>query len=48
MPKDRKELQTPQINRIKAMYNSNQFTIAEIALKMNVSPSLISKYVKEN
>lgn len=47
MPKERKELQAPQIDRIKAMYNSNQFTIAEIALKMNVSPTTISKYVKE-
>lgn len=46
MPKEKKSLSASQITRIKAMYNTNQFTIAEIALKMHVSPSVVSNYVK--
>ena len=46
MPKNNKgTLSTPQINRIKRMDASN-FTIADIAKKMNLSPSTISKYLK--
>lgn len=45
MPKDRKTLNTPQINRIKSLANSN-FTLSQIAEKMNLSPSTISKYLK--
>lgn len=45
MPSNRKQLTTAQINRIKAMSNSN-FTLAEIAKKMNVSTSAISNVLK--
>ena len=45
MPKDRKTLSTPQINRIKALANSN-FTLSQIAEKMNLSPSTISNILK--
>lgn len=45
MPKSNKPLNNAQINRIKAMRNSN-FTITQIAEKMNVSPATISKYLK--
>lgn len=45
MPKNRKTLNTPQINRIKSLANSN-FTLSQIAEKMNLSPSTISKYLK--
>lgn len=46
MPKSNKGiLSTAQINRIKRMDASN-FTIADIAKKMNLSPSTISKYLK--
>ena len=45
MPKSSAKLSTAQINRAKRMADSN-FTIAEIAEKMNVSTSTISKYLK--
>lgn len=45
MPKASKNLTNAQVARIKAMSNSN-FTIAEIAEKMNLSPSAVSKYLK--
>ena len=45
MPKTTKGLNTAQINRIKAMSSSN-FTLEQIAQKMNLSPSTISKYLK--
>ena len=45
MPKAKATLNTAQINRIKAMSASN-FTLNQIAEKMNLSPSTISKYLK--
>lgn len=45
MPKDRKQLSQAQINRIKSMDNSN-FSLSQIAEKMNLSPSTVSKYLK--
>ena len=45
MPKAKSTLNTAQINRIKAMSNSN-FTLNQIAEKMNLSPATISKYLK--
>lgn len=45
MPKNRNSLSVAQINRIKSLANSN-FTLAQIAEKMNLSPSTISKYLK--
>lgn len=45
MPKSRNTLNTAQINRIKAMSSSN-FTLNQIAEKMNLSPATISKYLK--
>ena len=45
MPKATNTLNTAQINRIKAMSNSN-FTLNQIAEKMNLSPATISKYLK--
>lgn len=45
MPKTTNTLNTAQINRIKAMSASN-FTLNQIAEKMNLSPSTISKYLK--
>jgi predicted DNA binding protein len=45
MPKTKNTLNTAQINRIKAMSDSN-FTLNQIAEKMNLSPSTISKYLK--
>ena len=45
MPKDRKGLSQAQINRIKSM-NASNFTLSQIAEKMNLSPSTISKYLK--
>lgn len=45
MPKARNTLNTAQINRIKAMSDSN-FTLNQIAEKMNLSPSTVSKYLK--
>lgn len=45
MPKSRTTLTTAQINRIKAMSNSN-FTLTQIADKMNLPPSTVSKYLK--
>jgi hypothetical protein len=40
-----KSLSTAQVNRIKSLSNSN-YTLDEIARKMNVSPSTITKYLK--
>lgn len=46
MPKANKNsISSPQVSRIKAMSNSN-FTIAQIAEKMNLSTSVVSKYLK--
>lgn len=45
MPKASSKLSTAQINRMKAMQNSN-FTISQIAEKMNLSPSTVSSYLK--
>lgn len=45
MPKSKNTLNTAQINRIKAMNMSN-FTLSQIAEKMNLSPSTVSKYLK--
>ena len=45
MPKAKSTLNTAQVNRIKAMSASN-FTLNQIAEKMNLSPSTVSKYLK--
>ena len=45
MPKKTSGLTNAQISRIRAMNNSN-FTINQIAEKMNISPSAVSKYLK--
>ena len=45
MPKTGKQPTKAQIMRMKALANSN-FTLKEIALKMNVSVSTVSKYLK--
>ena len=45
MPKQSKSLSNAQIARIKALNTSN-FTIAQIAEKMNISPSAVSRYLK--
>ena len=45
MPKKTSGLTNAQIARIRAMNNSN-FTINQIAEKMNISPSAVSKYLK--
>lgn len=45
MPRKTSGLTNAQISRIRAMNNSN-FTINQIAEKMNVSPSVVSKYLK--
>lgn len=45
MPKQRTTLNTAQINRIKAMSNSD-FTLSQIAEKMNLPPSTVANYLK--
>ena len=45
MPKATNALNTAQINRIKRMSDSN-FTLSQIAEKMNLSPATVSKYLK--
>ena len=45
MPKNRTTLSAAQVNRIKLMSNSN-FTLTQIAEKMNLSPSTVSSYLK--
>ena len=45
MPKDRKTLSTAQVNRIKRLADSN-FTLNQIAEKMNIPASTVSKYLK--
>ena len=45
MPKATNSLSTAQVNRIKRLNDSN-FTLGQIAEKMNLSPSTISKYLK--
>ena len=45
MPKAKSTLNVAQINRIKAMSASN-FTLNQIAEKMNLSPSTVSSYLK--
>lgn len=45
MPRENKSLSNAQIARIKAMNNSN-FTIAQIAEKMGISTTAVSKYLK--
>lgn len=46
MPKQKITLSTAKINRIKSMKNSN-FTISEIAEKLGISVSTVSKYLNE-
>ena len=45
MPTNKRSLGPAQINRIKRLADSN-FTLQQIAEKMNISPSLVSKYLK--
>lgn len=45
MPKSKNTISAAQISRIRAM-NASNFTLSEIAEKMNLSPSTISKYLK--
>lgn len=45
MPRDKKTVTQTQINRIKAMSNSN-YSIEEIASKLNLSPSTIANYIR--
>lgn len=45
MPKAKSTLNTAQVNRIKALNMSN-FTLNQIAEKMNLSPATVSKYLK--
>ena len=45
MPKNKTGLSQAQINRIKSLANSN-FTLQQIANKMNISTSAVSKYLK--
>lgn len=45
MPKTTKELSKAKINRIKAMSSSN-YSLSEIADKLGISPSTVSKYLK--
>lgn len=45
MPKETNTLSTAQINRMKRLSDSN-FTLSQIAEKMNLSPSTVSKYLK--
>ena len=45
MPKASSTLSATQINRIKSM-NASNFTLSQIAEKMNLSPSTVSKYLK--
>ena len=45
MPKASSTLNATQINRIKAM-NASNFTLNQIAEKMNISPATVSKYLK--
>ena len=45
MPTNRREVSQAQINRIKALATSN-FTLKQIAEKMNMSTSSVSKYLK--
>lgn len=45
MPKDRAKLSTAQINRIKMM-NASNFTLSQIAEKLNISTATVSQYLK--
>lgn len=45
-PKDKKELSSATINHIKALANSN-YTLNEIAERLNVSTSTVEKYMKK-
>ena len=45
MPRSSTELSSAQVNRIKAMSNSN-YTLSQIADMLNVSTSVVSKYLK--
>ena len=45
MPKPKNTLNTAQVNRIKAM-NASNFTLNQIAEKMNLSPATVSMYLK--
>ena len=45
MPKSTNTLSSAQVARIKSM-NASNFTLSQIAEKMNISPSLVSKYLK--
>jgi hypothetical protein len=44
-PRTKSNLSTAQVNRIKAMQNSN-YTLAEIADKLGISTTTVSKYLK--
>ena len=45
MPKEKRGISQVQINRIKA-YAASDYTLQEIADKMNLSVSAVSKYLK--
>ena len=45
MPKATNQLNTAQVNRIRKLINSD-FTLEQIAEKMNISPSTVAKYSK--
>ena len=46
MPKNKKGISEAQINRIKRLAASDQYTLKEIADKMNISTAQVSKYIK--
>ena len=45
MPKNNKSLSTAQVNRMKRLRDSN-FTLEQIAKKMNIPPTTVSSYLK--
>ncbi len=45
-PRSNNKLPTTKVNRIKAMSNSNH-SLSEIAEALNLSPSVVAKYIKE-
>jgi len=47
MPKQTRNLTQSQVTRMKAMAASGGYTIAQIAEQMGISPSTVSKYLKE-
>lgn len=46
MPRDKKTVTPSQISRIKAM-NTSDYSIEEIASKLNLSPSTVAKYINQ-